>query len=72
MGQLAAPSSLAQAISPLLGAMILGFGGATEILFSLCGVALANVMLVRLLSLASSRLGSRRRPVFGDVFDENQ
>ena len=59
MGQLAAPNSLAQAISPLLGAMILEFGGATEVLFSLCGVALANVMLVGLLALASSRLGSK-------------
>jgi MFS family permease len=72
MGQLATPSSLAQAISPLLGAMILEFGGATEILFFLCCVALANVMLVGLLALATSPLGSKRRPVFGDVFDENQ
>ena len=64
MGQLAAPSSIAQAISPLLGAVILGFGGVTEILFSLCGVALVNVMLVGLLALASGRLESKRRPVF--------
>jgi hypothetical protein len=71
-GSAAAPSSLAQAISPLLGAVILEFGGATEILFSLCGVALANVMLVGLLALTSSRLGSKRRPVFGDAVDENQ
>jgi hypothetical protein len=55
MGQLAAPSSLAQAISPLLGAVILELGGATQILFSLCGVALANVILVGLLALTSSR-----------------
>ena len=64
MGQLAAPNSVAQAISPLSGAVILGFGGATEILFSLCGVALVNVMLVGLLALASGRLESKRRPVF--------
>lgn len=72
MGQLAAPSSLAQAISPLLGAVILEFAGATEILFALCGVALGNVMLVGLLALASGPLGAKRRPVFGDVVDENQ
>jgi hypothetical protein len=49
MGQLAAPSSVAQAISPLLGALVLESGGPTEILFALSGVALANVMLVGLL-----------------------
>jgi hypothetical protein len=52
--------------------VILEFGGATEILFSLRGVALANLMLVGLLALTSSRLGSKRRPVFGDAVDENQ
>jgi MFS family permease len=72
MGQLAAPSSLAQAISPLLGAVILEFGGATKILFALSGVALANVMLVVLLILVSRPLGPKRRGVFGDVVDENQ
>jgi hypothetical protein len=52
--------------------VILESGGATEILFALWGVALANVMLVGLLALASSPLRSERRPVFGDAVDENQ
>jgi hypothetical protein len=72
MGQLAAPSSLAQAISPLLGALILGSGGPTEILFALSGVALANVMLVGSLTLVSKTLVSELRPVFGDATGENR
>jgi predicted MFS family arabinose efflux permease len=72
MGQLAAPSSLAQAISPLLGALVLESGGPTEILFALSGVGLANVMLVGLLTLVSKPLGSELRPVFGDAADENR
>ena len=71
MGQLAAPSSLAQAISPMLGAVILESGGATEILFALSGVALTNVMLVGLLTRAKP-LGSERRCGFGAAVDENQ
>jgi MFS family permease len=70
MGQLAAPSSLAQAISPLLGAVILEFGGATQIFFALFGVALINVMLVGLLA-ASRPLESERRCDFGDPVDES-
>jgi hypothetical protein len=53
MGKLAAPSSMAQAISRLLGALVLESGKPTEILFALSGVALANVMLVGLLTLVS-------------------
>jgi predicted MFS family arabinose efflux permease len=68
MGQLAAPSSLAQAISPMLGAVILESGGATKILFALSGVALTNVMLVGLLTRAKP-LGSERRCGFGDAVD---
>ena len=71
MGQLAAPSSFAQAISPLLGALILESGGATEILFALSGVALVNVILVGLLTRVSRPLGSELRRVFDDVVDEN-
>jgi hypothetical protein len=52
--------------------MILEFGARLKFFFSLCGVALANAMLVGLLALASSRLGPKRRPVFGDAVDENQ
>jgi MFS family permease len=71
MGQLAGPSSLAQAISPLLGAVILDFGGATKILFTLSGVALINVVLVGLLT-AARPLESERRYDIGDAVDENQ
>jgi predicted MFS family arabinose efflux permease len=68
MGQLAAPSSLAQAISPLLGAVILDSGGATKILFALSGVALINVILVGLLT-AAKPLESERRCDFGGAVD---
>jgi hypothetical protein len=74
MGQVAAPSSLAQAISPLLGALVLESGGPTEILFALSGVALANVMLVRLLTLVSKPLVSelrRSRPTWRQLIERS-
>ena len=55
MGRLAAPSLLAQAISPLVGAVILEAIGANAVLLALCGVALANVLLVAILALCATR-----------------
>jgi len=55
MGRLAAPSLLAQAISPLLAAVILESAGATGVLLALCGVALANVVLAAILALCATR-----------------
>jgi hypothetical protein len=59
MGRLALPSLLAQAISPLLGAAMLESAGAGEILFVLFGVAVANVVLVTVLTLFSHSTGIR-------------
>jgi hypothetical protein len=55
MGRLASPRLLAQAISPLVGAVMLEAIGATEVLLALCGVALANVVLVAILALCATR-----------------
>jgi predicted MFS family arabinose efflux permease len=55
MGRLAAPSLLAQAISPLLAAEILESAGATGVLLALCGVALANVVLAAILALCATK-----------------
>jgi MFS family permease len=71
MGRLAAPSSLAQEIAPLLGALVLESGGSSKILFTLCGVASANVMLSGLLVLSSNHLRSKRQRFIGEVVDEN-
>lgn len=54
MGRLAAPSLLAQAISPLIAAIILESMGATGVLLALCGVALANVVIVAILALCTT------------------
>lgn len=58
MGRLAAPSLLAQAISPLIAALVLESLGATAVLLALCGVALANLVIVALLALCTTRLES--------------
>lgn len=55
MGRLAAPSLLAQAISPLIGTVVLESAGATPALLSLSGIALLNLILVSILALRASR-----------------
>jgi hypothetical protein len=55
MGRLVAPSLLAQAISPLIAAIILESIGATGVLLALCGVALANVVIVAILAFCTTK-----------------
>jgi MFS family permease len=55
MGRLAAPSLLAQAISPLIGAVVLESAGASHALLALSGVALLNLILISILALRTAR-----------------
>jgi len=55
MGRLGLPTLLAQALSPALGAVLMGHFGAHAMLMMLCGAALVNVALVLpLLPLATA------------------
>jgi MFS family permease len=56
MGRLAAPSLLAQAISPLIGAVVLESAGASHALLALSGIALLNLILISALALQTARL----------------
>jgi hypothetical protein len=53
MGRLAMPSLLAQALSPLLGAILIEWGGAGAALGLLAGLACLNIGLVGVLWLTS-------------------
>jgi MFS family permease len=55
MGRLAAPNLLAQAISPLVGAVVLESAGASHALLALSGVALLNLILISILALRTAR-----------------
>lgn len=66
MGRLAAPSLLAQAISPTAAAVILERRGATEVLFALLAIALVNVLLVAI--LISYKTKSQSSPVRDTMF----
>ena len=55
MGRLAAPSLLAQAISPLVGAVVLESAGPARALLALSGIALLNLILIWILALQTTR-----------------
>ncbi|MGA7126174.1 MAG: hypothetical protein WBZ19_07710 [Chthoniobacterales bacterium] len=66
MGRLAAPSLLAQAISPIAAAVVLETRGPTEVLFALLAIALLNVLLVAI--LVSYRTRWQNSPIRDTMF----